>query len=83
MQIWKTAGQVGTIEVVSERPSMEQLLEGPATLTVPEAGRFLGLERSAAYAAARRGDLPTIRLGRKRLVVPAARLAELLGVSSG
>jgi excisionase family DNA binding protein len=31
---------------------------------VPEAGEMLGLNRNAAYAAAKRGDLPTIRVGR-------------------
>jgi excisionase family DNA binding protein len=39
--------------------------------SVPEAGRLLGLGRNAAYAAAKRGDIPTIRIGR-RLVVPKA-----------
>jgi hypothetical protein len=35
------------------------------TLTVPEAGhRYFGLGKNAAYAAARRGDIPTIRIGR-------------------
>jgi len=38
------------------------------TLTVEEAASVLGLSRSAAYAAAKRGDLPTIRLGRRYLV---------------
>jgi excisionase family DNA binding protein len=32
--------------------------------TVPEAGRLLGLSRNASYEAAKRGDIPTIRLGR-------------------
>jgi excisionase family DNA binding protein len=39
--------------------------------SVPEAGRLLGLSRNAAYAAAKRGDIRTIRIGR-RLVVPKA-----------
>jgi excisionase family DNA binding protein len=39
--------------------------------TVPEAGRLLGLSRNGAYEAAKRGDIPTIRVGR-RLVVPKA-----------
>jgi len=35
------------------------------TLTVPEAGRrYFGLGRNAIYEAARRGDLPTIKIGR-------------------
>jgi excisionase family DNA binding protein len=47
------------------------------TLTVEEAGRVLGLGRSAAYGAASRGELPTIRMGRK-LLVPVDRLERLL-----
>jgi excisionase family DNA binding protein len=48
------------------------------TITVEEAGRLLGIGRSLAYEAARRGELPTIRLGR-RLLVPTARLQALVG----
>jgi hypothetical protein len=36
---------------------------------VPEAGALIGLCRNAAYEAARRGDIPTIRIG-KLLKVP-------------
>jgi hypothetical protein len=40
------------------------------TLTVPEAGhKYFGLGRNGSYDAARRGDLPTIRIG-KLLRVP-------------
>ncbi|MGH3319415.1 MAG: helix-turn-helix domain-containing protein [Streptosporangiaceae bacterium] len=49
------------------------------TLTVPAAGRFVGLSRASAYEAAKRGDLPTIRFG-KRLVVPTAALRRLLAL---
>jgi hypothetical protein len=35
------------------------------TLSVPDAGRrYFNLGRNAAYEAARRGDIPTIRIGR-------------------
>jgi excisionase family DNA binding protein len=44
-------------------------LAGRATITVTEAAAILGIGRTAAYEAVRRGDLPTRRLGR-RLVVP-------------
>jgi hypothetical protein len=34
-------------------------------MTVPEAGKyFLGLSKNASYDAAKRGDIPTIRVGR-------------------
>ena len=47
-------------------------------ISVVEAGSVLGLGRSAAYAAARRGEIPTLRFGRK-LVVPVAELERLVG----
>jgi excisionase family DNA binding protein len=50
----------------------------PLTISVPEAGRRLGIGRNAAYDAARRGELPVLRLGR-RLVVPLAALDRKLG----
>jgi excisionase family DNA binding protein len=39
------------------------------TMTVEEAARQLGISRGSAYAAARRGELPAIRINR-RIVVP-------------
>ena len=39
--------------------------EAQLTITVPEAGkRYFNLSRDASYAAAQRGDIPTIRIGR-------------------
>ena len=53
----------------------------PATITVERAGELLGLSRSAAYRAAAKGELPTVRFG-GRLKVPTARLRQLLGVET-
>ena len=50
----------------------------PTVLTVEEAAKVLRIGRSAAYAAAKSGDLPTIRIGHV-LRVPRHRLAALLG----
>lgn len=50
----------------------------PATLTIEETAALLGLGRTAAYEAARRGDFPTRRLGR-RLIVPVPALLAWLG----
>jgi len=47
------------------------------TLSVPDAGRQLGLGRNASYEAAARGDIPTIRIG-KRLLVPIPLFERLL-----
>jgi excisionase family DNA binding protein len=52
----------------------------PLTVSVEEAGRLLGISRGAAYRAAACGQIPTIRVGR-RLLVPTARLHQLLGLS--
>ena len=41
------------------------------TYSVPEAGRMAGLSRNSAYAAAERGEIPTMSFGRL-LRVPAA-----------
>ncbi len=50
----------------------------PKTLSVPEAGkRYFELARNASYEAARRGDLPVIKIG-SRLRVPIAALEQML-----
>jgi len=50
----------------------------PKTLAVPEAGRlYFDLGRNAAYEAARRGEIPTIRIG-SRLRVPVIALERML-----
>lgn len=46
-------------------------------ISVPEAGKRLGLGRNASYDAARRGELPVLKFGR-RLVVPIAALKRKL-----
>ena len=51
-------------------------------ITVPEAGEQLGLGRNAAYEAAKRGDIPTVRIGR-RLLVPRDAIDQLLARASG
>lgn len=47
------------------------------TLTVEEAAEILGLSRAFAYEAVRRGEIPSIRIGR-RILVPRAALERLL-----
>ena len=52
-------------------------LDSRQVLSVEEAGRVLGIVRSAAYEAVHRGDIPVIRLGR-RIVVPIKALERKL-----
>jgi excisionase family DNA binding protein len=58
---------------------LEQLA-GRATITIEQTARLLGLGRTAAYDAARRGELPTRKLGR-RLLVPVPALLTWLEAS--
>lgn len=51
----------------------------PLTITIEDAARELGISRNTAYACARTGQIPTVRLGR-RLLVPRAALERLLDV---
>ncbi len=53
----------------------------PAVLTIPQAAEILGIGRDLAYQAVRRGELPTVWLGR-RLLVRTDELLELLGAPS-
>lgn len=57
-------------------PEIDQL-EHRVTLTIEEAAGLLGLGRTAAYEAARRGEIPSRRLGR-RVVVPVPALLSWL-----
>jgi excisionase family DNA binding protein len=47
------------------------------TITVPEAARQLGISRNGGYEAAKRGEIPTVRIGR-RLVVPLEAVDRIL-----
>ena len=51
------------------------------TLSVPEAAKALGIGRSAAYEAARTGQLPTIKIG-KRILVPVVAFERMLREST-
>jgi excisionase family DNA binding protein len=59
-------------EVTSDIP-----VNRPRTISVEEAGNILGIGRMAAYQAVWRGQIPSIRIGR-RLLVPLAKLNEMV-----
>jgi len=53
-------------------------MDAPKTLTVPQAGKlYFALGRNASYEAARRGEIPTIKIGRL-LRVPVAAMERKL-----
>jgi excisionase family DNA binding protein len=57
---------------------MMKARDEPKTQTIDEAAKELGIGRNQAYAAAKRGEIPTIRIG-KRILVLREPLKRLLG----
>ena len=49
--------------------------------TVEEAGKILGLTKNGSYVAAKRGDFPTIKIGRL-IKVPKAALHQFIDGAS-
>lgn len=55
--------------------------ENRTVLSIEEVALILGLGRSATYESARRGELPTLRLGR-RILVPVSAFSKWLEKAS-
>ena len=53
------------------------MAEDRMTMTVEEAAKRLGIGRNSAYDAVQRGEIPSLRIG-KRLLVPVAALERML-----
>ena len=53
------------------------------TMTVPEAAKCLGISRNTAYSMAQKGELPVLKLGQKRIVVPIAVLEKFIQQAEG
>ncbi|MCV7300665.1 helix-turn-helix domain-containing protein [Mycobacterium barrassiae] len=59
-------------------PTLDELRCGPPTLSVEQAVKYLGVSRAYGYQMARDGRLPTIKLGERRVRVPAMALLRML-----
>jgi len=68
----ESASTQRVVESVTKLPMTERL-----ALSVEEAGALLGISRDLAYDLVTRGELPSVRLGR-RLVVPRRALEDRL-----
>jgi len=64
----------------SAQPLLPADVAGLAVISVEQAGRLLGIGRSAAYEAVRRDEIPAIRVGR-RVLVPVSVLFHRLGIT--
>lgn len=56
----------------------KQAEQKPLAVSIEQAGRMFGISRNLAYQMARSGELPTVKMGQRRLVVPLAALERLL-----
>jgi excisionase family DNA binding protein len=63
---------------VTTAAPIEQDWRTRSTIQVEDAAAILGVSRSSGYEAARTGQIPTLRIGR-RMVVPVAALRRMLG----
>jgi excisionase family DNA binding protein len=67
----------------SDRPQAVDRSEQSLTVTIRQAATILGISTSAAYEFARRGDIPTFKLG-ARVLVSRKRLQEMIdGATDG
>ena len=67
---------MNTAKKSSHQPGGDRLV-----FTVTEAANLLGISRAFAYELVARGEIPVIRLGRRRLV-PRLALLDLVGQGS-
>jgi len=58
-------------------------LPEPLCISVTAAARMLGVSRNTGYEMARLGQLPIIRCGQRRLLVPRAALLKMLEETKG
>lgn len=66
---------------MTEHETPFEALPDPATVptvSVDQAARALGIARRTAYEAIRRGELPALRFGSRRIRVPTAALRRML-----
>lgn len=57
--------------------TLDEALSRP-TIPVPEAGSiFFGISRNAAYEAARRGQIPTVEIGGRKMAIVSVIAAQL------
>jgi len=59
--------------------STEQICQLPAAVPMKKVAEALGISLDLAYACARNGDLPVIKLSR-RMLLPKSTLLKLLGI---
>ena len=83
LELWRTALSMEVAQRLPQKmPERVEADEGPrakgkTAYSVAEAAELLGVSRSIAYTAIQRGDLPSLRIGR-RILVPRDALEQML-----
>ena len=76
----RTASQIGSLKAIGSKPMSQKSAAnhlGGRVRTLKEVAALLRISRGSAYEAAKRKEIPTIRIGR-RLLVPSDALEKLL-----
>ena len=60
---------------------MDSGLNGKLAYSIPEACKVLGLGRTTLYKLVRAGEIPCVRIGEKRLLIPADAMREWLNTA--
>jgi excisionase family DNA binding protein len=68
--------RIGCVHLVVN-PTEAYRMDERQTYTIEEAARIIGIGRNSAFEAAKRGEIPVIRVGR-RILVPRVALDRLL-----
>jgi excisionase family DNA binding protein len=63
------------------QPERGRVHTATLTLSIPDVAKLLGISNNLAYEAAARGEIPTVKIGRRVLVSRAA-LDRLLGAEA-
>jgi excisionase family DNA binding protein len=71
------AAQAKTAKLGDKPRVLDPKWDGRDTFSIEEASEILRLSRTGAYAAAKKGNLPVVRIGR-RAIVPRHALESLL-----
>jgi hypothetical protein len=83
LKVSATPGKTADAEVaarVDRAPQKPPRSRGEYGFSVPEAGAMVGLSLNSSYEAAKRGDIPTLKMGGVR-IVPRLIWLRMLGVA--
>ncbi|MFZ5639181.1 MAG: helix-turn-helix domain-containing protein [Bacillota bacterium] len=80
MRKWHNKSKL--IKILKERDIMYSMFTTKATMTVPEAAKYLGISRSLAYTLIKSGEIPSLKLGEKRIIIPRTALERMLEIQA-